>query len=100
MNEYVFKVELDNKTDTIKTFGTNVIEAMDDIVGIDGVSIIYDAICTETKTKYLMDVYNVGELRDVRNIFKDNDFKTALIKLKEKDIIEMFFTTEDGTIIN
>jgi hypothetical protein len=105
MNEYVFTVELDNKTDSIKTFGKNLFDAVDDIISFDGVTQIFYVVNTNTNVQYMLDIFDrkgVETLREIRNKGNKLGIKQSIPDVSDEEIQEMFGipVINHGKIIN
>ena len=85
MKDYIFRVEIQGAEDIIKTFAYNLIDAMDDIISLEGISTIYDCLCEQDDIKYLLNIDDVKELRDQRNNSDAQEMKKSLSLLKDSE---------------
>jgi hypothetical protein len=96
VKDYIFRVEIQGAEDTIKTFAHNLIDAMDDIISLEGISTIYDCLCEQDEIKYLLNIDDVKELRDQRSKSDSQEMKKALSSLKDSEVFAKAYASLDS----
>lgn len=96
MKDYIFRVEIQGAEDIIKTFAYNLIDAMDDIISLEGISTIYDCLCEQDDIKYLLNIDDVKELRDQRNNSDAQGMKKSLSLLKDSEVFAKAYMSLDS----
>jgi hypothetical protein len=96
VKDYIFRVEIQGAEDIIKTFAYNLIDAMDDIISLEGISTIYDCLCEQDDIKYLLNIDDVKELRDQRNNSDAQGMKKSLSLLKDSEVFAKAYMSLDS----